>query len=502
MSVVTFDEAAVWSMGDFRFVSPEAWPAIVASLPNMGNDSKKIIESCDTNGGSSIEFITEWYSCNTRKYQSARKIGAAERYYDLNEMHEHFPNDPCILLLLAECHFIMYDNAGTRKLLLRVRELLQGMSIEDSVLDFAISNVSALAQYELYDIPEEEDEEDFVHTLEYMRPAAWEPSAEPSNLVELVALWKQLQDRSNGVDEFVRYASVTTNELEQVFQLTSGSSMKLARCGLYLSSFCGISKASRHKNPEKIISIIKNTEACYQELKLVVGNEKLFDVNFLKVSHRKILDRDNINIDHHSDGFVEVTVVRMAEFREVACFTIHTADNGSKWKINYCPPTQLQEEMEYFFEQANEVLEGNNLDPYRSAAYLHYLFVRIHPFGDGNGRISRLISSIPLLREGLPPIIVRNEKEYFKVLTELDLHGDIDDFAKFLQKESFEAIKDLLAFDPREHPPQVFMPKSKRQEYEQRLRSRASSPTDLSSMASMASSSDSSTTAPSDAISS
>lgn len=51
---------------------------------------------------------------------------------------------------------------------------------------------------------------------------------------------------------------------------------------------------------------------------------------------------------------------------------------------------------------------------------LHIPFVHIHPFADGNGRLARLISNLPLLRAGLPPIIIPKEwrQEYISILAE------------------------------------------------------------------------------------
>ncbi len=50
---------------------------------------------------------------------------------------------------------------------------------------------------------------------------------------------------------------------------------------------------------------------------------------------------------------------------------------------------------------------------------LHAAFVRIHPFADGNGRIARLVANLPVLRVGLPPIIIPREqrKEYIDALS-------------------------------------------------------------------------------------
>jgi Fic family protein len=46
------------------------------------------------------------------------------------------------------------------------------------------------------------------------------------------------------------------------------------------------------------------------------------------------------------------------------------------------------------------------------------IFVRIHPFFDGNGRLARLIANLPVLRGGFPPVVVPVERrvEYIGLL--------------------------------------------------------------------------------------
>jgi Fic family protein len=59
------------------------------------------------------------------------------------------------------------------------------------------------------------------------------------------------------------------------------------------------------------------------------------------------------------------------------------------------------------------------------AAYsdLHLAFVRIHPFADGNGRMARLVANLPVLKSGLPPILIdRNRRrEYLMALSAYDI---------------------------------------------------------------------------------
>ncbi len=50
---------------------------------------------------------------------------------------------------------------------------------------------------------------------------------------------------------------------------------------------------------------------------------------------------------------------------------------------------------------------------------LHVAFVRIHPFFDGNGRMARLVSNLPVLKAGFPPIIIPRQecKQYIDALS-------------------------------------------------------------------------------------
>ncbi len=48
---------------------------------------------------------------------------------------------------------------------------------------------------------------------------------------------------------------------------------------------------------------------------------------------------------------------------------------------------------------------------------------RIHPFWDGNGRVARLVANIPVIRAGLPPIMIPIEKRqlYLEILAKYHL---------------------------------------------------------------------------------
>ncbi len=54
----------------------------------------------------------------------------------------------------------------------------------------------------------------------------------------------------------------------------------------------------------------------------------------------------------------------------------------------------------------------------KNYARIHLGIVHVHPFWDGNGRIARLLANIPLLRAGLPPLIIPQDERrtYIQIL--------------------------------------------------------------------------------------
>lgn len=81
-------------------------------------------------------------------------------------------------------------------------------------------------------------------------------------------------------------------------------------------------------------------------------------------------------------------------------------------------------------------------------ARLHAEFESIHPFIDGNGRIGRVLNNYLLIREGLPPIIVRNkEKEaYYSALRFYDDSHNIKLMIRIVELALLESLNKRLAY--------------------------------------------------------
>lgn len=103
-----------------------------------------------------------------------------------------------------------------------------------------------------------------------------------------------------------------------------------------------------------------------------------------------------------------------------------------------------------------EVAENYNSDDggyfLDKIAYFHAEFENIHPFGDGNGRIGRLLTNEQLDMLGLPPIIIPNKSkfdEYYPALDEYTKTGKVDKltelFASLLIETLYRRITKLTA---------------------------------------------------------
>ena len=106
------------------------------------------------------------------------------------------------------------------------------------------------------------------------------------------------------------------------------------------------------------------------------------------------------------------------------------------------PPFQTPWEMRQLIEWADRAMAENWLHPLLIIAAFAVTFLAIHPFQDGNGRLSRILTTLMLLRAGyayvpyasLESVIEENKDRYYAALrrTQATLKGESPDWESWV----------------------------------------------------------------------
>ena len=107
------------------------------------------------------------------------------------------------------------------------------------------------------------------------------------------------------------------------------------------------------------------------------------------------------------------------------------------------PPdhTLLNDKMAQFIDWYSQ--EADTLHPIERAAKVHADFVGIHPFIDGNGRTSRLLMNLELMKAGYPPsvITVENRLAYYEALDQWMAYGNTEPFINLIAGVVLDGFK-------------------------------------------------------------
>ncbi|KAF7270206.1 FIC domain protein adenylyltransferase [Rhynchophorus ferrugineus] len=112
------------------------------------------------------------------------------------------------------------------------------------------------------------------------------------------------------------------------------------------------------------------------------------------------------------------------------------------------PHNEIPMLMETYVDWLNSE-EAHSMHPVRYAALAHYKLVDIHPFVDGNGRTSRLIMNLILLKAGYPPVMILKEQreKYYDALKTGNM-GDVKPFVRFVAQCTLQ-ILDMYLYGTR-----------------------------------------------------
>ena len=166
--------------------------------------------------------------------------------------------------------------------------------------------------------------------------------------------------------------------------------------------------ASKHaaKDDDEILGHAKAIEIMLDSINCRISRETLFSM------HKAIQAGSEINLSQPPGSWRRES--------EVAWIT--TSDGKSKLARHYCPekiPAIMEEWLIHLNAMANARLRRTE-DAIDAYAALHVSFHLIRPFSGGNIKLAALLPNFPLLKWGLPPIIIAKEskQEYMDIMSQ------------------------------------------------------------------------------------
>jgi Fic family protein len=132
------------------------------------------------------------------------------------------------------------------------------------------------------------------------------------------------------------------------------------------------------------------------------------------------------------DGQRVRRLIKVGEYKEQPNSVL--LPNGEMFE--YTSPLETPFEMRKLISWFRSETNSKELHPVALAALLHYKFVCIHPFDDGNGRVSRLLMNYVLFKNNLPPVVIKSSEKrlYLSALNRADT-GDLDAFIQYMAQQ-------------------------------------------------------------------
>ena len=248
---------------------------------------------------------------------------------------------------------------------------------------------------------------DLIPTLERAFPAR---TTLPESLTQLDEL-KQCLDsfRPLNADQVERLHSAWDTEYTYESNRIEGNTLTLSETSLVIHD--GITVAGKTVNEH--LEAINHKEAVEFLRDIAVGEVPLSE-STIKSLHALILK----NGKHHDDR---------GKYRSVpVSITGTTYVPPQPWQV-----PKLMEDLIFNYQE-----KSTQLHPVELAADIHAELVGIHPFIDGNGRTSRLVMNLILLRAGFPLANIAGERatrlSYYECLNASHIHHDDGPFRSLI----------------------------------------------------------------------
>ena len=171
---------------------------------------------------------------------------------------------------------------------------------------------------------------------------------------------------------------------------------------------------------------IRGHDQAVKAIEQAVRNKDQLTEVFIRNLHRALLKEPYENEAITPDGRRTMRPITPGEYKT----TPNNVVTSTGETYHFTPPEQVKPEMSDLLDRYR-TQEAAGEHPVIVAAAVHYRFVRIHPFDDGNGRMARLLMNLILIRHGYTVAIVPIDQRD-RYLQELERVDRTEDLAQFI----------------------------------------------------------------------
>lgn len=174
---------------------------------------------------------------------------------------------------------------------------------------------------------------------------------------------------------------------------------------------------------------------------IIKDKNRPLNENFIRELHELIIAPNSYIDAQTPDGKPIKKLVLRGEYKKTPNHVLTKTGE----MFYFAKPEETPAKMKELIEWFRKTQKNKNVHPLKLACLFHYKFVRIHPFDDGNGRMSRILMNFILMMYDLPPVIIpTNKKSDYILALEYADKENLDNFIQFIGEKLIVSLNLVL----------------------------------------------------------
>ncbi len=186
-----------------------------------------------------------------------------------------------------------------------------------------------------------------------------------------------------------------------------------------------------NKEVETLLANIKITKLETRDEQEVFGYYEVLEIILTNYDDIELTESNIFNLHNLLLKFSGKDQTHKGKYKQLSNKVVATYPGGEQRIIfNTTEPYLVKKEMDDLLRWTNKNLQTDDIHPLINIGAFVYEFLSIHPFQDGNGRLSRLLTTLLLLQNDYPFIqyvsfenqIEKEKQRYYQVLMDAQQH--------------------------------------------------------------------------------